>query len=397
MHSNYWLLLLFLLAVAIGWFLGRMQRRRGLHSTPAKLTRHYFTGLNYLLNEQTDKAIDLFVRLLNVDQDTVEIHLILGNLFRRRGEVDRAIRLHQNLIARPNLNQNLRVQAILALGCDYMAAGMYDRAERLFLEAVDVGNRQQNRVAMYSLLKIYEKEKDWEKAIEYAEQLTNVNNKADLKVALAHYYTEQLEKNIQQLSPVQINQALGSILQHNPHHVRASIFEGDYLQQQRQWKAALQAYQRIVTQDIRYIPYAISAIVACFKELGDREGLLDYLEESFTAYPNITTLIHLIEQWQLVESKQNVAELLAAKLRQQPFIQGLHYLIGLLIDAQKDESAKALILVQELLKQAFQQSDHFQCRHCGFKSKDLLWLCPGCQHWNTVIPLTGLEYIRNRS
>src|ERR1700722_4591820 len=126
------------------------------------LSRDYLVGLNFLLNEQPDKAVDVFIKLLEVDSETVETHLALGSLFRRRGEVDRAIRIHQNLIARPQLSALDRKEALMALGLDYMSAGVFDRAERIFLEVVELGGNREIS-SLQGLLAIYQQEKAWEK------------------------------------------------------------------------------------------------------------------------------------------------------------------------------------------------------------------------------------------
>ena len=148
--------LLLPVAATCGWFMGRKESPAS-DSTPNQLRHDYFKGLNYLINEQPDKAVDVFIKLLEVDSDTVETHLALGNLFRRRGEVDRAIRIHQNLIARPQLDKRHRVHALSALGQDYLSAGVLDRAERLFLELSRLG--EENQQSLQFLLRIYEQEK----------------------------------------------------------------------------------------------------------------------------------------------------------------------------------------------------------------------------------------------
>src|SRR5579883_3417069 len=147
-------ILFFLISVTIAWFMG--YRARPQEETPRKnnLPRDYLIGLNFLLNEETDKAVDIFIKMLEVDSDTVETHLAVGKLFRRRGEVDRAIRIHQNLIARPQLEKVYREQSLFELGQDYLSAGMLDRAERIFLELVD--HKEYIVPSLRALLDIYQ-------------------------------------------------------------------------------------------------------------------------------------------------------------------------------------------------------------------------------------------------
>jgi lipopolysaccharide biosynthesis regulator YciM len=161
------LLLLLPVAAASGWIAARRSQRQERGKCVNDTSPVYFRGLNHLLNEEPDKAIDAFVEMLEVDSDTVETHLALGNLFRRRGEVERAIRIHQNLIARPALTREQRAQALLELGQDYMRAGLLDRAENLFRELKDT--RLHVRQALKNLLVIYEKERDWQACLDTAD------------------------------------------------------------------------------------------------------------------------------------------------------------------------------------------------------------------------------------
>src|SRR3989338_5478264 len=156
--------LLFFICIGVAWLLGYRSRPKEEEPRKINLSRDYLVGLNFLLNEETDKAVDVFIKMLEVDSDTVETHLAVGKLFRRRGEVDRAIRIHQNLIARPQLEKNYREQSLFELGQDYLSAGMLDRAERIYLELVDV--KEYAAPALRALLDIYKQEKEWENAIQ---------------------------------------------------------------------------------------------------------------------------------------------------------------------------------------------------------------------------------------
>src|SRR5436190_18436361 len=179
-----WLLLP--LAFLSGWFAARLEARRQAGRS-FDLPSAYFKGLNFLLNEQPDKAIEIFIQVLEVNSETVETHLALGNLFRRRGEVERAIRIHQNLIARPTLNREQRTYALLELGQDYFKAGLFDRAENLFLELAEV--RAHSEQALRLLLNIYQQEKEWDKAIQTGRRFARVSGKR-MDDVIAQYYCE---------------------------------------------------------------------------------------------------------------------------------------------------------------------------------------------------------------
>ncbi len=167
------LLLLLPVAMYSGWWFARTLEKRSSNKSRQLFSNQYFQGLNYLLNEQPDKAIQVFLELAEVNKDTVETHMALGSLFRRRGEVDRAIRFHQNIIAKPGLEPEQRTQALLELGEDYMRAGLLDRAERLFAELIETGAHTPS--ALRSLLDIYQQEKDWKNALEQAQRLEQVS------------------------------------------------------------------------------------------------------------------------------------------------------------------------------------------------------------------------------
>ena len=161
-----WFIVLVPLAALAGWVIGRRGGERHSTSQVSKLSTTYFRGLNYLLNEQPDKAIELFLHIADLDKETFETQVALGHLFRRRGEVDRAIRLHQALVQRPDLNDSQKVQALLALGEDYMRSGLLDRAETVFSDLARIDQRAPQ--ALRHLIGIYQSERDWEKAIENA-------------------------------------------------------------------------------------------------------------------------------------------------------------------------------------------------------------------------------------
>src|SRR3989339_724508 len=218
------IILTIVLAALIGWYVGR--RGYDQHSVSRiseRLRRDYFLGLNHLINEQPDKALDVFIKLLEVDSETVETHLALGSLFRRRGEVDRAIRVHQNLIARPQLDKKYRVQALSELGQDYLKAGILGRAERLFSELAEVDGSDIS--SLKYLLHIYQQEKDWEKAIEVAKKLESMNQES-MYSAVAQYYCELAEQLYKHAKISQAQQHLKRASAIDPKCVRASLLSG---------------------------------------------------------------------------------------------------------------------------------------------------------------------------
>src|SRR5688572_10977069 len=230
-----WLLLIFI-AIFSAWYLGYRSRQENGNPQKLNLPRDYLIGLNFLLNEEPDKAVDIFIKMLEVDSETVETHLAVGKLFRRRGEVDRAIRIHQNLIARPQLDKNYREQSLFALGQDYLSAGVLDRAERIFLELAEVKSFAAS--ALHALLDIYQQEKSWENAISTAKKLAQASKKS-MHLGIAHYYCELAETVFAKGQIEQANQYVKEALDSDQECVRASLLLARFEMHKNDYKSAL--------------------------------------------------------------------------------------------------------------------------------------------------------------
>jgi len=189
------LLLTLVIAIAIGFFLGRRSKKNHNKKTfstlsESSLNKDYFTGLTYLLNDQQDQAIETFMRVLEINPETVDTHIAMGNLFRSKGEIEKAIRLHQNLFARPSLSKTLTQQVQLELARDFFAAGLFDRAERLLLEITDAVGDDIRLQALTLLIRLYEQEKEWQKAIEVSGN-RQLRDQTEQRKAVAHYWCYQ--------------------------------------------------------------------------------------------------------------------------------------------------------------------------------------------------------------
>ncbi len=381
------LLLLLPIAAASGWM---MANQRGDEATTQqhKVPKDYFVGLNFLLNEQPDRAVDIFIKMLEVDSDTVETHLALGSLFRRRGEVDRAIRIHQNLIARPHLNKQQKIQALLALGQDYMRAGVLDRAERIFLEVVESG--EEFSPSLRYLLDIYQQEKAWLRAIEIAEKL-EVKVGESMKVNIAHYYCELATVEVSISNAEQAKKYLRKAIAINKDCVRASLIYGDIELTDKHYKAALKFYKQIEEQDPDYLTESIAAIATCYEHLGQQGELLKYLKECLHKYPRITLVLLLAQQLQRHDDLVPALEIITTYLKTHPSIRGLQYLIKLQMQKTENQNQDNLKILNELAKAILANKPNYRCEKCGFEAKKLDWLCPRCRTWNTIKPIHGLE------
>ncbi len=387
-----WEILFLLLPVAAlsGWYVGRRRVNRPPNSPRDQrgLAAEYFQGLNYLLNEQQDKAIEVFVRMLEVDSETIETHFALGNLFRRRGEVDRAIRIHQNIIARPTLKPAQRDQALFELGMDYMHAGLFDRAETLFQEVVTSGAYREQ--ALLQLIAIFQQEKEWEKAVEATRRLQAINHK-NLNPVVAQYYCELADHARNEGDPAQAMKMVRRALTADRDCVRASMIEGELAMAVDNCKAAVRAYRRIGEQDPDYLPEVLEPLTECYQRLGKPELAMEYLSEVAARHNSVSAVLVLAELKRKTDGDEAACELLSSYLGEHPSLRGVERLLCWSVDRQSGEARATLQMLQELLGSLVQEKPIYQCHNCGFTGRALHWQCPTCKHWTTVKPIHGLE------
>ncbi len=381
-----WLLLP--VAAASGWWAAkRSANRRGGGRLDNDLSSVYFKGLNYLLNEQPDKAIEVFLRLVEVDSETVETHLALGNLFRRRGEVDRAIRIHQNLIARPTLDSEQRAQGLLELGLDYMRAGLLDRAESLFQELVEIEGHA--AAALTNLVDIYQQEKDWDKAIHAQRRLEAVTG-STLEPVVAQYYCELAEQARGAGDLTKAMQMVKRALKGDPLCVRASLIEGHIAAAAGDYKAAVTAYLRVEDQDPRYLTEVIAPLQESYQRLGKSEQMLEYLQRLVREHQGISAMLALADLMRQTQGEQSAAQFISAQLHERPSVRGLERLIELNLAGSSGAARDNLLTIKNLVGKLLEDKPVYQCEHCGFSGKSIHWQCPGCKHWSTLKPIQGV-------
>lgn len=380
------LFLLLPIAATSGWYAGRCSSSAKNNDSP--LSRDYLVGLNYLLNEQPDKAVDLFIKMLEVDSETVETHLALGVLFRRRGEVDRAIRIHQNLIARPQLPKQQRIEALLALGQDYLRAGVLDRAERLLLEVVEEDHLYTS-IALNNLLDTYQQQKRWEEAIKVAHRLLMKGEAVSPNIA--HYFCELAAIARTQGQDEQAQRYLKQALAADAHCVRASLLQGELSIKSANFKAALQAYQHVKKQDPDFLSETIIPVVKSYEHIGEEAELIDYLQTSLQAHPRTSLILAIADRLKQKQGSVFAVEFIAEQLHRYPSLRGLQQLIALQLEVAEGKARENLLLLQALIVSLLKNKPVYRCINCGFSSKILHWLCPTCRNWNTVKPIQGLE------
>lgn len=383
-----WLLLP--VAAASGWWAGsrEQRRRRGRAAPPARLSDDYFKGLNYLLNEQQDEAIEVFIRLVEVDSETIETHLALASLFRRRGEVDRAIRIHQNLIARPNLSRENRNFALLELARDYMRAGVLDRAEGLFSDLV----RSRVHVVESSrrLLTIYEREREWHAAIESAQTLQRASGES-MGAVIAHYWCELAEGERRAGSSKSARKSVAKALAADAASVRASMLEGDLAMESGQYRQAVRAYRRLESQDAAFLPEVIERLLEAMTRAEQPAVLNSYIErlrESYNGFSVVQAVTELIRQR---EGEDEARAFFREQLLKRPSLRGLREWVALELDRASERSRAGTEVVLNMLDRLLESKPVYQCHQCGYEGKILHWQCPSCRRWNTVKPIIGIE------
>jgi lipopolysaccharide biosynthesis regulator YciM len=383
-----WLWLLLPVAAASGWFAGRRARSGGQEADETRPSSDYFRGLNYVLNEQPDEAIDVFIRLVEVDSETIETHLALGSLFRRRGEVDRAIRLHQNLIARPNLSQDNRSYALLELARDYMRAGVLDRAEGLFSELI---RRRAHVVeASRQLLTIYEREGEWHAAIETAKKLQRAGGDAKGDV-IAHYWCELAMSEHRSGRTKTARKYTAKALGADPNAARASILDGDFATHLGQHRQAVRAYRRVETQDPAFVPEVIERLLDAMARAEPPSVLNNYIEQlrgRYNGYSVIRAATRVIGER---EGEDAARAFFREQIIKRPSLRGLRDWVAQELERASEESRAGTEVVLAMLDRLLESKPIYQCHQCGLEGRVLHWQCPSCRSWNSVKPIIGIE------
>jgi lipopolysaccharide biosynthesis regulator YciM len=381
MEFEIWMLLGIPVFFGLGWLAARVDINQ-LVSESRSLPRGYFKGLNFLLNEQPDKAIDAFIEIVKLDPETADMHFALGNLFRRRGETERAIRVHQNLLSRPDLPTEQKVHAQYELGMDYLKAGLLDRSEETFNELVDTQYAVQARRA---LLEIFQREKEWRRAITAAEGLQESGAGARQK-EIAQFYCELAQDALVHMQPDDAKLLLEKALHTERKSVRATMLMGDAELAQGDVEGALKTWRRVEQQSVPHVALVAGRLMDGYRRVGrPQEGvnlLRSYLAEASSVDLLEVVFKAVIEQGGVAAAKELVVE----ELRRNPTLMGLDKLLEARMMDAPVEIWEELSMVKNLVHGYTQKVARYQCSHCGFKARQFYWQCPGCSRWETYPP-----------
>jgi len=389
LNEWFWFFLCLPLAALTGWVIGRRGGQRHGESQVSRLSSTYFRGLNYLLSEQPDKAIELFLHIAELDKETFETQVALGHLFRRRGEVDRAIRLHQGLVQRHDLSDAQRVQALLALGEDYMKSGLLDRAETVFSDLAKIDQRVPQ--ALKHLISIYQAERDWEKAIDNAARYEEVTGEPMGKL-IGQFECELAERHRSAGDADGARRCVARAYEADATSVRAGILEGRIESAAGNDEAAIRAFERAARHDPEFLPEFMPALLACYERVGDLSGARTFLAEMTEHYRGIAPVLavtHLLEaQDGITEARQY----LSTQLKDRPSVRGEAALIDLTL-AGGGDAGVTLNDLKHITDQLLVRNPSYRCTRCGFGARTHHWQCPSCKEWGTVKPLLNYAVV----
>jgi lipopolysaccharide biosynthesis regulator YciM len=383
MEFEFWWLLALPLFFSLGWLAARVDLKQLLAESTA-LPAAYFKGLNFLITNQQDKAIEAFTEAVQANTDSLELHFALGSLFRKRGEVDRAIHLHLHLLEKKQLEPQQKLAVTAELAQDYLKAGLFDRAEELFESLDDDRYRQP---ALRALLEIYVREREWERAIKAATELERISG-VPFRIEIANYYCEMAVKsklaNDTHTARFELDQALNA----NKNCVRANVLLGDIEAEANDYKAAISVWKRIEFQKPEYLGLIAPKLLASFRALHQTDEGLNLLQTYLQTYQLNSLLTVLYEATLVEQGAENAAKLARNELIKMPSLNTLDLLLQARTILENNQPQNGNLqdtqLMQQAVRHAIGNKTAYHCEQCGFKAKYHHWQCPACNAWEAL-------------
>ena len=381
-----WVFIVLAIFFGLGWLAARIDIKQLLTESRA-LPASYFKGLNFLLNEQQDKAIEAFIEVTKDNPETVELQFALGSLFRRRGETDRAIRIHQELSQRDDLPLEQRRVAHFELAQDYLKAGLLDHAERIL---VDLNKADPDAKIHRYLLDIYIQEKEWLKAVDAAKQL-EVSAKRNYEKEIANYYCELAITEYVHGRRDQSRRYLNDALSADRKCVRANLLAGEWAAAEGRHGEALEIWKQIENQNADFLGLAAQGMFDSFKALGKSEEGLKLLRGLQSRYPTIDFLNVVYQASREQEGEEAAYELIRDEVRKTPTLIGLDKLLEAQLTHAAPDRKQDLQLMKSLVHSHATALSAYLCANCGFRAKQFYWQCPACGGWETFRPKRTAE------
>ncbi|MDG6766840.1 lipopolysaccharide assembly protein LapB [Glaesserella parasuis] len=392
------LFLLLPIAALYGWYMGQRSAKKDQDAINNKFSRDYVTGLNFLLSNQQEKAVDLFLSMLQKQESENQIstesqfeaEITLGNLFRSRGEVDRALRIHQGIENSPHYSFEQKLLAKQQLAKDFMAAGFYDRAENYYITLLDEPEFAVNSLSQLAV--IYHKTREWKRAINVAEKRLRIEPEMD-KIPLSHYYCEYAQA-VRSDDEKAFLTALQKALSYVPHCARASILFGDFFFEKQEMRTALRYFEAVLEQEPNYISEVLHKIKQCYIALNEQNNFELFLIKANQIKHNSSidlALAEFIEQKDGVEAAQSR---LYQQVRQFPSLMTFHRFIYYQVnEAEEGRGKESLVLLHKMVGDRIKQGFQYRCIHCGYQSYRLSWHCPSCRTWESIKPMQSITEV----
>lgn len=383
------LFLLLPIAAAYGWYMGRRSAQQDQQQEANRLSRGYVDGVDFLLSNQQDKAVDLFLDIVKEDSGAFEAHLTLGNLFRSKGEVDKAIRIHQSIMESTAISFEQRLLAIQQLGRDYMAAGLYDRAEDMFNQLLDEEDFVED--ALQQLLIIYQSTSDWGKAIDIAERLVKLG-RIEFRAEIAQFYCELA---LQMMGIDDLDRAAAILKKAesiDKNCVRVSIMQGRVWIAKNEDQKAILCLERVLEQDKEFISEALPLLSECYQRSGNMDNWIRFLQRCVTTNTSTVAELMLADILEQQQGLETALIFINKQLQQHPTMKGFHRLMNYhLAEAEEGRAKESLILLRDMVSEEIRVKPRYRCQKCGFTSHSIYWHCPSCRSWATVKPIRGLD------
>lgn len=407
-----WLLVLPLF-FALGWLAAQWDSRKRAQESK-KLPKSYFQGLNHLLDQEPDKAIEALIDVTRVDTGTVDLYFALGHLFTQRGEVERGIRVYQSLIDRPDLSEAPRLSATFKLGNAFLSGGLFDRAEQCFIQLIGTPHEVEAR---QQLIHIYQSQQEWQQAISMVQalkdgmqpelvQVSNVpivdkhNSQAlMLSLSLVHFHCELALEAMRRQDWAVAETEIQAALSERPNSIRAQSLRGQWYAQQQRHAEALGVWQGLAQAQSEAIPLLVNDMMKSYVGLNRSAEGVEYLYQQALDTGSIDVLdAWLIAQNQYGDGTQSLSRLDQLFTRR-PSLNALNQLLNARIKEEEvgteDERAKAA-LIRGLIQNQVKQLSRYRCTHCGFEAAHYYWQCPACTRWETYPPkrLEEIQHIK---
>ncbi|WP_084282232.1 lipopolysaccharide assembly protein LapB [Deefgea rivuli] len=380
---QFWWLAILPVFFGIGWLAARVDIKHVIaesHSLPVA----YFKAVNHLLAGEMNKAVDIYVDIAKNHSETIELQATLGQLFRRRGELERAIRMHQKILARRELSDVQRQQTQLDLAIDFIKAGLFDRAEKILH---DLANTESARLARKELLAIYQQEHEWQKAIATAELLRDESH--SFQHEIAQFYCELAAESLIRNNTDKAIEELNLALKEHRQSARARLMLGEIAFSKGEMDFAIEHWLKMPAQDVHYLALAARHILNAYSAKNQLPDGITLLIRYVQQHPELDVVDLIYEQLLATSGIDAAYEFVRERLREHPNMPGLRKLIEAHLLIAPDEQKVELEIISKLLHDNTRTYSMYYCSECGFKTRQFFWHCPGCNQWETYAPVRG--------